>query len=362
VDTVLLFIPTNKLTLMALSVAAAGIYFLFSGLHMFASRRASVRIPATTIRQASLGSVVLSGWANGPYTLSAPITGKPCFVYQTTVWQRPLGRTQKWEKVADEVLHLPFFVEDPTGQLLVEPVAADLDLHEDFRQEYANAFSAASVDGVPPRVSVFLARHGIGQGRRLRVEERIIAPQTPIFVAGELTKNPGVRLRPFSPQTEAARLKDLESAALAAAAENMQVPEIIHLSNGHKPSNTLVMTQQQKIAAALTRAGNAKPQAWAADGIPLETRPGHDGRQPNDPVPATAAVAGCEPVEDADSAESLPSLILTKGDGNGPFVISSRGQQEAVGGASCKSLAMVVGGAVLTALGVYGLLLEHTLR
>ena len=39
------------------------------------------------------------------------------------------------EKVADETLHAPFFIEDSSGHLLIEPFGADLDLHCDFQQE-----------------------------------------------------------------------------------------------------------------------------------------------------------------------------------------------------------------------------------
>ena len=189
---------------------AGGLYFFFLGFHLLARKRLLLATPTSKIRSAALGLVEVNGKAAGPYTMSAPITGKPCFLYHTTAWQQREGKKQEWEKVADETLHLPFFIDDSTGQLLIEPLGADLDLHRDFREEYAASFFSSNIgDDVPPRVSVFLSRHGIVPGRRLRIEERSIKPEDALFVAGTLTENPGVQVRPFSPHNERSRAQRL---------------------------------------------------------------------------------------------------------------------------------------------------------
>jgi len=196
-----LFISINILTVLSSIAIAGGLYFFFAGFQLLARKRLLLTTPTSRIRSAALGLVEVTGAAAGPYTISAPITGKPCFLYHTAAWQQRDGKKQEWEKVADETLHLPFFIEDSTGQLLVEPLGADLDLHRDFREEYAASFFSSNLDDVPPRVSVFLSRHGIAPGRRLRIEERSIKPEDALFVAGTLTENPGVQVRPFSPRS-----------------------------------------------------------------------------------------------------------------------------------------------------------------
>src|SRR5581483_8904598 len=76
---------------------------------------------------ASMGLVEVSGLAVGPHTMPAPITGHPCFYYRTTAWQlKQSGNRKEWEKVANESLHLPFFIDDNTGKVLVDPDGAGM--------------------------------------------------------------------------------------------------------------------------------------------------------------------------------------------------------------------------------------------
>src|SRR5260221_3235252 len=192
-----LFIPINELAILSLLAIAGGLYFFVSGFRLLARRRLLLTTPTSKIRSAALGLVEVNGKAAGPHTMVAPVTGKPCFLYQTTVWQQREGKNVEWDKIADETLHLPFFIDDSTGQLLVEPLGADLDLHRDFREEYVSSFFSSSLssdgDGVPPRVSVFLSRHGIAPARRLPVEDGSIKPEDALFVAGPLTENPATK-------------------------------------------------------------------------------------------------------------------------------------------------------------------------
>src|SRR5260370_7452374 len=197
--------------------------------------------------------------------MSAPVTGKPCFLYHTTVWQQREGKNVEWDKIADETLHLPFFIDDSTGQLLVEPLGADLDLHRDFREEYSPSFFSSNFsnpDDVPPRVSVFLSRHGIVPARRVRIEERSIKPEDALFIAGTLTENPGVQMRSFSPRTDYSR----NSAPINSSKH--PVPLIIKLANGEAPSPTQEMSHQPKIAPALNRPTISKPEACSTARVP----------------------------------------------------------------------------------------------
>src|SRR5580700_4410815 len=92
-----------------------GLYFFCLGLGQVARKRLVLTIPRSKISSPSLGLVEVNGVAAGPYTMPAPITGKPCFLYHTTAWQRHDSGKQEWEKVADETLHLPFFIADSAG-------------------------------------------------------------------------------------------------------------------------------------------------------------------------------------------------------------------------------------------------------
>ena len=356
-----LFIPINELAIVSSLAIAGGLYFFVSGFRLLARKRLLLTTPTSKIRSAAMGLVEVNGMAAGPYTMSAPITGKPCFLYHTTAWQQREGKNVEWDKIVDETLHLPFFIDDSTGQLLVEPLGADLDLHRDFREEYSASFFSSNFsnpDDVPPRVSVFLSRHGIAPARRLRIEERSIKPEDALFIAGTLTENPGVRVRSFSPRSDYSG-----GSAPNNFAKQRPAPQIIRLPNGSAPSSTQEMTQQAKIAAALTRAGITKPEAWSAAGVPYQTVAVEENAPPA-PVFADNGANNSAPDEAQPKPSDFnltPPVVLMKGENNPTFVISFRSQQEFVIALAWKSAAMVWGGAAITLLGLYMLLLQMEL-
>jgi hypothetical protein len=356
-----LFIPINELAIVSSLAIAGGLYFFVSGFRLLARKRLLLTTPTSKIRSAAMGLVEVNGMAAGPYTMPAPITGKPCFLYHTTAWQQRDGKKEDWDRVADETLHLPFFIDDSTGQLLVEPLGADLDLHRDFREEYAASFFSSNFsnpDDVPPRVSVFLSRHGIVPARRLRIEERSIKPEDVLFIAGTLTENPGVQVRSFSPRSDYSH-----NSAPNNSAEQLPAPQIIRLANGSAPSTTEEMSQQAKIAAALTRAGITKPEAWSAAGVSYQAIAVEENAPPA-PVFADngARHSAHDEAQPKPSDFNLtPPVVLMKGANNPTFVISFRSQKEFVSALAWKSAAMVWGGAAITLLGLYTLLLQMEL-
>ena len=350
-----LFIPINHLTILSSVAIAGGLYFFFLGFHLLARERLLLTTPTSKIRSAALGLVEVNGMAAGPYTMSAPITGKPCFLYHTTAWQQREGKKQEWEKVADETLHLPFFIDDSTGQLLIEPLGADLDLHRDFREEYAASFSFSNLDEVPPRVSVFLSRHGVVPARRLRIEERSIKPEDVLFIAGTLTENPGVQVRPFPPRPDSPR-----EAAPNNSSEQLPAPQIVRLASGAAPSTSQEMSQQAKIAAALTRAGITKPDAWSAAGVSYRSVVIEENAPPS-PVSAHDEARLPEDQLKPSDFNLTPPVVLMKGANHPTFVISFRSQKEFVNALAWKSAAMVWGGAAIMLLGLYMMLAQMEL-
>jgi E3 Ubiquitin ligase len=362
----ILFIPMNYLSVLACLEIAGGLYFFSIGFQLLARKRLLLATPNSRIRSAALGLVEINGVATGPHTMAAPITGKPCFLYRTIAWQRSEGKNHDWQKVADETLHLPFFVDDTTGKMLIEPLGADLDLHRDFREEYSTSMFFSS-DVVPPRVGAFLARHGVNTDHELRIEEYSIKPGNPLFVAGTLAENPGVEVRPISSRTIERDSRDNPHSHESVS------PEIIRLYGGAPASSAEGMSQQAKIAAALTRAGITKPEAWSAAGVPFQSV-----NMANNPNPMTAAVQVQErtPVtstkldgqralqnQSEPSAFSLtPPVVVMKGANDPTFVISFRSQKEFVGALTWKSAGMVWGGSAITLLGLYMLLAQMGLR
>ncbi len=92
-------------------------------------------------------------------------------------------------------MHLPFFVDDNSGRLLVDPRGADLDLHRDFEQQFCDSFFTTK-DPAPANVLSFLARHGIVTSNKIKVEEFCIKPKNALFILGTLSENPGGEVGP----------------------------------------------------------------------------------------------------------------------------------------------------------------------
>jgi hypothetical protein len=366
------FIPINRLTLLSSIAIAGGLYFFFLGFQLSARKRVLLATPRSQIRDAALGLVEIRGRATGPYTMPAPITGKSCFLYQATAWQQYEDEQQEWKKIADETLHLPFFIDDSTGQLLIEPLGADLDLHPGFREEYtASLFSSTTLskkDDIPPRILVFLSRHGIVPALRLRIEERLIEPEDTLFIAGTLMDNPGVQLRPFAPRDirpREASTNQMGNAASNPSSQQLLTPQVIRLQSGAAPTSTQEMSQQAKITAALNRAGISRPEAWSVAGVPYqsvaieENAPLASGRHLHEPRQSEQSSG--EDQSQSSAFNRTPPVVLMKGESDPALVISFRSQKELVRALAWKSAAILCGGAAIALLGFYMLFAQMEL-
>jgi hypothetical protein len=353
-----LVIPMNGLTVLSMVGVAGGLFL--------ARKRLLLNTPTSKIRSASLGLVEVGGLAIGPYTIPAPITGKSCYLYHTTAWQqRDSNKNHEWEKVAEETLFVPFLLDDGTGELLVDPLGAELDLHRDFREEYSASFFSTRSQ-VPSQVSAFLFRHGVTPARRIRIEECCIKPENALFVVGTLAENSGLELRPLRPRAEDTPPVLRAGNGSAPPSMSSPAPTIVRLSDGEGPMNAGAMTQQARIAAALTKAGITNPAAWSAAGIP------NAGLSVQEARITQLSPAGEDKEEDeVETTSGDPRLnsglnltsptVLKKGENNPTFLISWRSQYEVVRSLAWKSALMVWGGGALTLLGIYVLLAQMEL-
>lgn len=330
----------NELSALALVAAAGGLYLFVVGFRLLARKHLVADTPTSKVASASMGLVEMNGVVSGPYTVPAAITGNPCLLYRTVAWQQGDSRRRnQWDKLAEEKQHLPFFLSDGTGELLVNAQDAELDLQRDFRGEFdASPFSFTDL---PDQVSAFLARNGVTAQRRIRVEEWTIKPNDSLFIVGTVAENVGANTTP--------------AAGTLSRDQRMAAPEIIRLSPDVAPATAADLTLQGKIAAALTKAGIQKPEAWAAAGISTAT-----AVQPAGQV-SQIRVNGHNGPDTArsDASFSLASpVVLRKGENDPTFLISWRSRQDVIRSLSWKSLSMVFGGGGLVLLGIYTLLLQ----
>jgi hypothetical protein len=365
----------NSLILPAIGVVA-GLYLFFRGFFLLQRKRMIQNTPASKIRSASLGLVEVSGLALGPYLMNAPITGLPCYCYRTVAWQeKQSGKNKEWEIVAEDNFHVPFFLDDNTGKLLIDPRGAELDLHCDFKREFSDSIFSSD-DAIPGEVRTFLARHNVSSDRKTRVEEYCIKPKNALFILGTLAENPGVAATPnpvrtnnggglklmaptFSNPLSFALKLSLSTGPSSTVPWNDQAvpPEIVNLSAAQPaPASASDMTQQGKIAAALQRAGVSNPAAWAAAGVPYQpiaVRPSSTqlaAAAPSAMAKGTSATTNSSAIPEFDSK---PPVVLMKGTNNPAFLISWRNQREVVSTMSWKSGAMIWGGPALTLTCLY---------
>jgi hypothetical protein len=160
--------------------------------------------------------------------------------------------------------------------------------------------------------------------------------------------------------------------------------QVIRLSPKKDPAKSTDMTQQQKIAAALVKAGISNPTAWAAAGlgeptVQVNSDPAFASRNTsaaalNPPVdgnenantgvfgPATSLtptfttdVAQNPVAAKSDTFDQRPGIVLMKGTNNPAFMISWRSQQAVAGRLRWKSILMIWGGPALALACLYTL-------
>lgn len=356
----------------ALGVCAGIVLFIW-GFRLLLRRRLILDTPYSKIRSAPMGLVEVSGLAMGPYTMVAPITARPCYYYRTLVWElKREGKERQWVQVAAECMHVPFFVDDNTGRVLVDPRGAELDLHCDFEEEYSNSFFSTA-QAAPSNVVGFLGRHGVATDNKIKVQECCIKPKNALFVLGTLAENPGIEVapKPIEDREAVVHGMSLSSRMFSlnvsvngingdyfsgfSAPGNGTSTEVVHLSSEAGQTNVLQMTQQQKVAAALVKAGIANPAAWAAAGVALPGMTGPTVQVAEAPSP-TAEGSPSASAAGQSSFETRPPVVLMKGVNNKAFLISWRSQRKIAQSLGWKCALMIWGGPALALLSLYFLL------
>ena len=279
-------------------------------------------------------------------------------------WQlKYSGKNQQWKKVADESLYVPFFVEDATGDALVDPQGAELDIHRNFHDELGDSFFSTS-GMMPKNVSAFLLRYGLLGTEKIRLEEYCIKPSDPLFILGTLCQNtaatrwtPSVhiaalgssfksRLSLFGP-TGSSIFRALGWApGLTVPLEKTQ-PQQPAPASAHWSSVSLEDEAMHAMAAHSHRQASAVASPAAAETAPsvatAETAPPE-----SDPAPDNTAAG----------FNMHPPAAIAKGANHDLFMISWRSQREVVQSLAWKSALCIWGGPTLTLACVYFLILS----
>ena len=362
--------------------AVFGVVMFCRGFQMLRYKRLILNTPESKVRSASMGPVEIEGMAKGPHTIPAGITGEQCFYYRAMAWQlRESGRNQQWQKVADESLYLPFFIEDSTGRMLVNPAGAELDVHCNFKDEVGTSFFSHS-EMMPANISAFLGRNGLALTDKTRIEEYCIKPAYPLFIFGTLGRNDArvewtpvaqiadrktfkTKLNPFGPLGSFGMQIIGASAGISPALSTIQPSQVAVSRTGAAPARQSSLQTPAAPAASswssvsMDEAGMPKFGAAIARHAASAPAPasGKSATAVADraPAPATPPVAAAPPppAVDADGFEINPSVAIGKGSDGAPFTISSNSQKDVVRMLAWKSTLCIWGGPILTLVSLY---------
>src|SRR5258708_12013607 len=133
--------PTN---LLALTVGGMiqGSYWFYKGFRLLTRKRLIQNTPASKIRSASMGLVEISGLSTGPYVLTSPFKQVESYYYRSTAWRlKQQGKNTQWVKVAEETLHVPFYLDDNTAKVIIDPRGAEMDLPGHLSEPFPRSVS-----------------------------------------------------------------------------------------------------------------------------------------------------------------------------------------------------------------------------
>lgn len=156
-------------------------------------RRQHRRMPATPIAALADHQVgrIVGHVAGSEQPLIAPLTGRPCVLYQLVVY-KPAGRGG-WSVCTTDRSGTPFTVSDRGATAIVDPLHSRIAVADDHSEE-CNA-----VDGPTLEQTAVLMNHGLRlKGwflyRKYRFEESMIAIGDPIGVIGAAVRARELRI------------------------------------------------------------------------------------------------------------------------------------------------------------------------
>ncbi|PLY03228.1 MAG: hypothetical protein C0623_01875 [Desulfuromonas sp.] len=109
--------------------AAGAVLLFWVGFSFFLLKRHIENTPTSKIRSLAMGMVEIHGYARRKYALVAPMTSTPCVYYRLRTYRREQhGKNQgTWRLKSDTSSgHVPFYVEDQTGRVTVDPDRASV--------------------------------------------------------------------------------------------------------------------------------------------------------------------------------------------------------------------------------------------
>lgn len=185
----------------AIIAVPVGFYFLLQGFRKWSHYNTIISIPTSKVEALAAGFVEIYGKAvaKGDY-LKSPFCGDDCVFYKYFVEEyRSHGKSSSWDIIRQGQSEPPFFIQDDTGKIEINPIKAEFDVIE------KSQFEVYPGDETPETIKEFLAsinmglntpweRLGpfeIGANKRRYIEYKIDKDMN-VFVTGTAVPKEGV--------------------------------------------------------------------------------------------------------------------------------------------------------------------------
>jgi hypothetical protein len=114
-----------------------GLYFFFKGFRVFRKYRVLADTPEIPIRSIAMGLVEIHGKAKGEEFFYSPVTNTPCFYYKVDIerWEKDSNGRGGWRRFRTDTDGVRFYLQDASGEVLVDLYGAEFDLTRNARRE-----------------------------------------------------------------------------------------------------------------------------------------------------------------------------------------------------------------------------------
>ncbi|MFH1957889.1 MAG: GIDE domain-containing protein [bacterium] len=119
-----------KIFLLLAFLTGFSIFLFFLGWELYERKSVIEGIPTSTIRSLPMGLVEIKGLAKNKYPVNTPVNKINCVFYRYKIEKYVVTgsgrhRSSSWKEIAGGQSITPFFLEDSTGSVLVEPFNCD---------------------------------------------------------------------------------------------------------------------------------------------------------------------------------------------------------------------------------------------
>jgi hypothetical protein len=172
---------------------AAGLFLMWRGFHWFKRKRLIEDIPTSKIRGIAMGLVEVKGKAlpAAKEIRKSPLSGKKCVYYRYLVEKLvSTGKSSHWVTVRKGRSPEPFYLKDSTGEVMVDPKYAELNIPKSYTSRSKWGKDPSSVVKNFLKAEKIKFEGFLGMNYTMRYTEWIITPNMELYVMGAASKNP----------------------------------------------------------------------------------------------------------------------------------------------------------------------------